>query len=360
MDNPLDYWLGHVGHYVLDNADATFADYKSGDPNKRGTYEHKKGKDFYTIKGEPGKNAVGFTGPAAIDSDGTGEGTDSTHQSSTSVKWDGKSLDASETPYVVVPTNDNVHFTTGNPFYDQGVRGGDLVRVTNPANGQTTYGVVGDFGPSGEVGEISQRVATDLGIDPDPNKGGFTEISKKNPGLQYEFYPGSAVRKENGSLKPLTYDEIQTAGRAVSSARSTRGGFRILTGNNTVLVGKEFQPVACADPRSYHVGGCPLTTGSIWVSVEGRPVSRVGDLCQCGRAVVSGEQSVQVFGDRTSQSAPLVNMLAIPDINKPWSDSPEPSWAKSALDVPTAPPLPTAQDLAAHHWGAFPTDWPSR
>ncbi|MFJ3703191.1 MULTISPECIES: glycoside hydrolase family 75 protein [Streptomyces] len=78
---------------------------------------------------------------------------------------DGKYLDSSEVPYVVVPGPGPLwNYTTS------GIKGGGVVAVIH--GDKVRYAVVGDTGPTGIIGEGSYALAQSLGIDPDPKTGG--------------------------------------------------------------------------------------------------------------------------------------------------------------------------------------------
>lgn len=311
--------LAHVGHYVLQNADKAFAKFKSSEPKRRSkkdptkVYDKKKGRDFWTAKGPDGKTtSMGMKAPAAICADGAPKAVaGDTYQPTTSFQFtDGSQINADEVPYVVLPQTKSASGkwaspdrVKGNPFYDAGVQRGDYVKITNPANGQSVYAIYGENGPSGEVGEISMAAARALGINDSPINGGFTTMTDKQH-LDYEFFPGSGKRSENGSrIQKQTSEEIQKNGRIADGGQSIRGGFVIASGNDTVLVGPRRMPAAFADPTCMHEGGCPLLLGSDTVFIAGRPTVRVGDACTCGQKVVSGEGTVLVFGSPTSEGA---------------------------------------------------------
>lgn len=349
--------MAHVGQYVLTNADATFSKFKSGpgtpkskkDPTK--VYDKKKGKDFWQSTDANGDvSSMGFKAPAAICADGAPKAVaGDTYQPTTSFQFtDGSQINADEIPYVVLPRTKNASGkwaspdrVAGNPFHDAGIQRGDYVKITNPQNGQSVYAIYGENGPSGEVGEISMAAARALGINDSPISGGFTTMTDSQY-LNYEFFPGSGKRSENGSrIQKQTNDEIQQNGRVAAGARSISGGYVIVSGKDSVLVGQRRMPAAFADPFCMHIGGCPLALGSDSVFIDNRPAVRVGDECTCGQKVVSGEDSVLVFGNPTSQGAqadpptpfslwgitepPQSSFFPPIDLNAP------PEWARDAL-----------------------------
>lgn len=370
--------LAHVGHFVLQNADKAFAKFKSGEPKPRSkkdptkVYDKKKGRDFYTATdGSGNTSALGFKAPAAICADGAPKAVaGDTYQPTTSFQFtDGSQIDADSVPYVVLPRTKSASGkwaspdrVKGNPFHDAGVQRGDYVKVTNPANGKSVYAIYGENGPSGEVGEISMAAARALGIKDSPINGGFTTMTDSQY-LSYEFYPGSGKRSENGSrIQKQTAEEIQKNGRIAAADRSVSGGFVIASGNDTVLVGPQRMPAAFADPTCMHEGGCPLALGSDSVFIAGRPTVRVGDACTCGQKVVSGESTVLVFGNPTSQGAqgqvesPFSLWGLTPAQQEAQSFLPAvnlaepPAWAKDALGPAATWPgkpagLPMGTDL---------------
>jgi len=368
--------MAHVGHYVLQNADAKFEKFKSGpgkprskkDPTK--VYDKKKGKDFWQATGPDGKvSSMGFKAPSAICADGAPKAVaGDTYQPTTSFQFtDGSQINADEIPYVVLPQTKNASGkwaspdrVAGNPFHDSGVRRGDYVKITNPQNGQSVYAIYGENGPSGEVGEISMAAARALGIKDSPISGGFTTMTDSQY-LSYEFFPGSGKRSENGSrIQKQTSEEIQRNGRVAAGGQSIAGGFVIASGKDTVLVGQRQMPAAFADPSCFHEGGCPLLLGSDTVFIDNRPAVRVGDSCTCGQKVVSGEETVFVFGNPTSEgaTAPPPDPFSLWGAAPPQSSSffppinlaEPPAWAKDALGPAATwpgmtPAAPTGADL---------------
>lgn len=372
--------LAHVGHFVLQNADKLFANWKSGEPRRKSKkdptqiYDYKKGRDFWTAKDGAGNTtAVGFKAPAAICADGAPKAVaGDTYAPTTSFQFtNGEQINADTIPYVVLPRQaigkdkkgntiwaspDNVK---GNPFHDAGIKRGDYVRVTNSETGKSIYAIYGENGPAKDVGEISMAAARGLGINDSPISGGFTETTGSKY-LTYEFFPGSGKRSENGSrIQTQTAAEIEKNGRIAAGGRSMVGGFVIASGNDTVLIGMERQPVAFADPICMHEGGCPLLLGSDTVFVADRPIVRVGDACTCGQKVVSGEPSILAFGNPTSTGAqgakaePFSLWGAAPKAKDPFGPIDllaPPAWAKDALSglggagPPVAPATPAGTE----------------
>lgn len=119
---------------------------------------------------------VTFLAGANIDNDGSGGNPehDPYHQDETSLRLNGKSLNAQTVPYVVVP-----------PAIIKGVAPVVLgCRAVVSYNGKQTEAVVGDIGPKAKVGEMSVACAKRLGINPSPISGGVSS------GVHYELHPG--------------------------------------------------------------------------------------------------------------------------------------------------------------------------
>ncbi|WP_431788944.1 glycoside hydrolase family 75 protein [Streptomyces sp. G9] len=89
----------------------------------------------------------------------------------------GEPLDSAGLPHVVVPGPSKVW-----DYRKAGLTGGSVVAVVY--RDRVRYGVIGDTGPTGIIGEASYAMAKTLGIDPDPSTGGaesgVTYIAFKN------------------------------------------------------------------------------------------------------------------------------------------------------------------------------------
>ncbi|MFC8694111.1 glycoside hydrolase family 75 protein [Streptomyces parvus] len=77
----------------------------------------------------------------------------------------GEPLDSAALPHVVVPGPGKVW-----DYRKSGLTGGSVVAVVY--RDLVRYGVIGDTGPTGIIGEASYAMAKALGIDPDPSTGG--------------------------------------------------------------------------------------------------------------------------------------------------------------------------------------------
>ena len=125
--------------------------------------------------------SVLFFGPFAIDCDGSdNRHHDPCWQAQTSLRHNGRPIDAEAVPYGVAP-----------PMIVRGVRGivlGCRGLATNLKNGMTAAFVVADVGPRSKMGEGSCELARRLGLDGNPNHGGTGERI-----IRWEFWPGVAA-----------------------------------------------------------------------------------------------------------------------------------------------------------------------
>jgi hypothetical protein len=122
--------------------------------------------------------------------------TDPWYQSQTSF---GGALDAAVLPYVVIPLPSSKF-----DYTKQGISGGQSVAVIY--GNKVVYGVFGDEGPSGIIGEASVAMATALGIPSNPKSGGV------DAGVTYIVFTGAT-----GVVAPLT---STTAAADVGKARA--------------------------------------------------------------------------------------------------------------------------------------------
>jgi hypothetical protein len=166
--------------------------------------------DFATDVGEPdtvsicGLNgAVWWQADLDVDCDGGQSAVcmnDPAYQPETSATdSQGAPLDASALPFVVIPLPSN-----GFDYQAAGLSLGSVVAVVY--NGQLRYGIFGDEGPQGIIGEASYAMAELLGIDPDPVTGGA------DSGATYFAFTGpSAV---------VTTNEDHAEAESVGAARA--------------------------------------------------------------------------------------------------------------------------------------------
>lgn len=92
----------------------------------------------------------------------------------------GQALDAAALPYVVVPLK-----STRFDYAQHGLKLGSVIMVVY--QGKYEFGVFGDQGPSGVIGEASYAMAKRLGIDPDPSTGGA------DSGVTYIAFTGASA-----------------------------------------------------------------------------------------------------------------------------------------------------------------------
>ncbi|MFH9298296.1 glycoside hydrolase family 75 protein [Streptomyces sp. NPDC017520] len=92
----------------------------------------------------------------------------------------GEPLDSAALPHVVVPGPSKVW-----DYRKSGLTGGSVVAVVY--RDRVRYGVIGDTGPTGIIGEASYAMAKTLGIDPDPSTGGV------GSGVAYIAFKNSRV-----------------------------------------------------------------------------------------------------------------------------------------------------------------------
>jgi len=141
------------------------------------------------------KNAVYWNADLDVDCDGKSStacssATDPWYQSETAASDSkGDPLDAAELPYVVVPG-----VSSRWSYKSAGIAMGSVVAVIY--DGKVEYGIVGDVGPTGAIGEASYAMAKRLGIDPNPKTGGI------GSGVTYLVFTGTSgvvTKKEDHS-----------------------------------------------------------------------------------------------------------------------------------------------------------------
>jgi hypothetical protein len=130
--------------------------------------------------------AVVFEADLDIDCDGVvtfecNETTDPSFQPDTFVRTaDLQPLNAATLPYVVLPTP-----SSRFDYRDHDIAPGAVVAVIH--QGKVEYAVFGDTGPADVIGEGSYALARNLGIDPDPLRGGA------DGKVTYVVFPDSKV-----------------------------------------------------------------------------------------------------------------------------------------------------------------------
>lgn len=136
--------------------------------------------------------ALRFKAGMQIDCDGSGPSFgDPCFQGQTSARLaNGRSLDATHTPFVVLPPQLAKQY---------GVKLGDLCLVRN--GDKVSPAIFGDVGPRNKLGEGSVRLAQNLGINASPTRGGTSG------GVEYQVFPGSGrgvkLTNENTSTEAL-------------------------------------------------------------------------------------------------------------------------------------------------------------
>lgn len=141
-----------------------------------------EGSPIERIMQDDGSEIVTYIAKAAVDNDGSGGNPerDPDFQNETSLKNQGRSLNAETEPFIVVP-----------PAIIQGTKGvvlGSLVICHNQNNGQKARGVVGDIGPHAKLGEVSVSMARALGLSGSPLSGG-TDAKV----IEYTIFVGQAA-----------------------------------------------------------------------------------------------------------------------------------------------------------------------
>jgi hypothetical protein len=94
---------------------------------------------------------------------------------------DGRPLRSDKLPHVVVPAPSRLW-----NYARSGIGDGTVAAVIH--DGKVRYGVVGDTGPAGVIGEASYAMADSLGIDPDPRTGGTAS------GVTYILFRNARVK----------------------------------------------------------------------------------------------------------------------------------------------------------------------
>ena len=112
----------------------------------------------------------------------------------------GNPLDASTLPFVVIPSPSN-----GFDYKAHGLKLGSVVAVIYA--GKISYGILGDVGPAGVIGEASYATAVELGINPSPISGGV------DSGVTYVAFTGSSavVSKKEDHAAAVAIGEARAA-----------------------------------------------------------------------------------------------------------------------------------------------------
>lgn len=143
-------------------------------------------------------SAIWFRADMDIDCDGGSSAqcrADPYYQSQTSgTTSTGRPLDASTLSFMVIPLD-----TDGFSFSARNVKIGTVVAMVY--SGRIVYGIVGDAGPRGVIGEASARAAELLGINASPISGGVES------GVTYVVFPGVRVTRNEDAAEARTLAE---------------------------------------------------------------------------------------------------------------------------------------------------------
>ena len=144
--------------------------------------------------------AVWWTSDLDVDCDGGQSSAcknDPDYQSGTAASDSkGKALNASILPYVVIPQSSN-----GFNYKTSGLKMGSVVAVIY--KDKIAYGILGDVGPAGVIGEASYAMAQALGLNPSPTSGGAES------GVTYVAFTGASavVTKNEDHAQAVTLGE---------------------------------------------------------------------------------------------------------------------------------------------------------
>ncbi|WP_246574575.1 glycoside hydrolase family 75 protein [Streptomyces genisteinicus] len=122
---------------------------------------------------------------------------------------DGRHLDAAKLPFVVVPGASGLW-----NYWASGIRGGTVAAMVY--RDRVVYGVVGDTGPVGIIGEASYAAAKALGIDPHPTTGGAPS------GVTYILFTGARAQPIESHAAAVSLGEAHAA-RLVAGAAPDAG-----------------------------------------------------------------------------------------------------------------------------------------
>jgi hypothetical protein len=147
-----------------------------------------EGCDIRLEQSATGQERAWWTAKAAIDCDGgSNPHHDPCWQPDTTLRFNGRSIDADVVPFIVVP-----------PLIIQRTRGivmGCKARASY--RGRSVDCVVADIGPRRKIGELSPAAAQAIGLDPNPNHGGTDSHE-----VTYEIFP-SVPATVNGTTYKL-------------------------------------------------------------------------------------------------------------------------------------------------------------
>ena len=181
---------------------------------------------FQKLKGMPlagVTSATIYESKFGIDSDGSSDASDSSHQDKTSLRHgDGSSLDARRESFAVIPLNaaeapaSGLHKLDGVPDLENvGLRLGDI-GIAFWEN-QSAIFVYADKGPPNALGEGSISMAQLLGINSDPRVGGFNDkdLHEMGKGVVHIVFPGSSDVAPGQIRTQRTQEQINQLGDAL-------------------------------------------------------------------------------------------------------------------------------------------------
>lgn len=314
----------------------------------------KLGSDFWSLRNADGTiNSLGMKTPYAEDTDGgTADGSGS-QSSKTSLRYDGgASLNADDTNYFVLPQSASDKVVDGaiqlngwgqhakgpsgsGPFSDMGVETGDVGMISTPGGG-VAVGILGDRGPHAEIGEYSTAMLKDAGLV--NSKGRVLTSSNLDDGaVQLSVFPGtrSELLDKDGQIKkiidPKTGKERQMTPAELKKKMweivqrrlaAYSGGYVITRGANTVFIGKDQKQAGFADPLCTNTSGAWHEFGSDIVSIENKPMVRLGDFDSFRFQCVTGNAEIQVYGKPTNKNTTPYMQLPL---------SAMPAWSQSVM-----------------------------
>ena len=182
---------------------------------------------------------------------------------------------------------------------------GTIYKVYNPANpSQAYYAMVMDHSPGTKdvndstVTEVSPATLNGLNMKGTPyGVDGHLKAESLGPTTL-------PVGKNGLPLKCPTAEEIQEQGRLLDKnpipapppPAEKSGAAQITKGEPTVALGKKALPAAFADASCVHTGGGHVVSGSetVFVGKEKRPFARVTDPTSDGYQIKTGEDTVVV------------------------------------------------------------------
>ncbi|NGN65214.1 peptidoglycan-binding protein [Streptomyces sp. A7024] len=197
--------------------------------------------------------AVFWTADLDVDCDGKrtaecNENTDPWWQNQTAcVESDGQPLNSATLPHIVIPLKSS----TWDPAAS-GLGCGTVGAVIY--QDKVVYGVIGDRGPSGIIGEASYAAAKSLGMNPSPSSGG---VSGKVVG--YVTFPGTKVTRNEdhpqavqlGEAAATKFIQADTTCDEVSLDASAYTAVKAGSSGSLVKAAQCLLKTAGFDPASY-------------------------------------------------------------------------------------------------------------